>query len=155
MEFAYQKDTPLMKLRIMLTALALTLIAAPASADEVWSLPSGNQLVYDRDVGDTAVLTYVPEQGDGRGQIFVVGLAGQYEGRGSYQAYWVENDDAGAACPAALTDAEGNTWRRWGIATISFQRATFPSRITIARGECLNAPSGRITARPVVGAGVR
>jgi hypothetical protein len=155
MEFAYQKDTPLMKLRIMLTALALTLIAAPASADEVWSLPSGNQLVYDRDVGDTAVLTYVPEQGDGRGQIFVVGLAGQYEGRGAYQAYWVENDDAGAACPAALTDAEGNTWRRWGIATISFQRATFPSRITIARGECLNAPSGRITARPVVGAGVR
>jgi hypothetical protein len=145
-----------MKSRILATAVAfVTTLAAPAAADEVWSLPSGNQVIYDRDVGSTAVLTYTPEQGLGRGQIFVVGLAGQYEGRGRYQAYWVENDDAGVACPAALTDAEGNSWRRWGLATVTFQRPGFPSAITISRGECLHAPSGRVTARPVVGAGVR
>jgi hypothetical protein len=145
-----------MKSRLFAAAVALAAsLAAPAAADEVWSLPSGNQVIYDRDVGNTAVLTYTPEQGAGRGQIFVVGMAGQVEGRGRYQAYWVENDDAGAACPAALTDAEGNSWRRWGLATVTFQRPGFPSAITISRGECLTAPAGRVMARPVVGAGVR
>lgn len=145
-----------MKSRLFAAAAAFTaMLATPVAADEVWSLPSGNQLIYDRDAGNTAVLTYTPEQGLGRGQIFVVGLAGQYEGRGRYQAYWVENDDAGAACPAALTDAEGNTWRRWGLATVAFQRPGFPSAITISRGDCLGAPTGRVRAQPVVGAGVR
>lgn len=146
----------LMKSRMLAAAIAFTALSvAPAGADEVWSLPSGNQVVYDRDVGATAVLTYTPEQGSGRGQIFVVGLGGQYEGRGRYQAYWVEDGGAGAACPALLTDAEGNAWRRWGLATVTFQRPGFPSPITISRGECLSAPSGRVTARPVVGARVR
>jgi hypothetical protein len=136
-------------------SLALAAISAPARADEVWSLPSGNQLVYDRDVGNVAVLTYRAEQGMQQGQIFVVGLGGQSSGRSHYQAYWVEADDAGAACPAAIVDAEGHTWHRWGLATIAFASPGFPSRINISRGECLSAPSGRIVARPVVGAGVR
>lgn len=145
-----------MKIRLVAAAAAFAaLLAAPARADEVWSLPSGSQLVYDRDVGDTAVLTYRPEQGLGRGQIFVVGMAGQVEGRGRYQAYWVEDGDAGPACPAVLTDAEGNAWRRWGLATVIFQRPGFPSAITISRGQCLGAPTGRVRAQPVVGAGVR
>lgn len=137
-------------------ALALGALIAPAAiADEVWSLPSGNQLVYDRDAGSVAVLTYRAEQGLQQGQIFVVGLGGVSEGRGRYQAYWVEADDAGPACPAAIVDAEGHTWHRWGLATVAFASRTFPSRITISRGECLSAPHGSINARPVVGAGVR
>lgn len=137
------------------TLLLFAGLAAPALADEVWSLPSGNQLIYDRDVGATAVLTYRAEQGAHQGQIFVVGLGGQSSGRSHYQAYWVEADDAGATCPAAIVDAEGHTWHRWGLATIAFARPGFPSSITISRGECLNAPTGHINARPVVGAGVR
>lgn len=138
------------------TAAAVgVLMSTAASADEVWSLPSGNQLVYDRDVGNVAVLTYRAEQGLANGQIFVVGLAGQTEGRGTYEAYWVEADDAGSACAASIVDAEGHTWRRWGLASVRFARPTFPSRVSISRGECLTAPSGRVTARPVVGAGVR
>jgi len=145
-----------MNIRTLVSALAFAAcIAAPAAADEVWSLPSGNQVVYDRDVDNVAVLTYRPEQGAGRGQIFVVGLGGQSDHRSHYQAYWVEDDDAGAACPAALTDAEGHVWHRWGLATVAFQKPDFPSAITIARGECLSGPSGGVTARPVVGAGVR
>lgn len=137
-------------------ALALgALIAPTAMADEVWSLPSGNQLVYDRDVGNVAVLTYRAAQGLQQGQIFVVGLGGVSEGRTHYQAYWVEADDAGPACPAAIVDAEGHTWHRWGLATLSFASRTFPSRITLSRGECLAAPHGSVTGRPVVGAGVR
>jgi hypothetical protein len=122
-------------------AAALALAPAPASADEVWAFPSGNQLTYDRDVGEVAVLTYRAEQGLELGQIFVVGLGGQYEGRSTYQAYWV--------------DAEGRTWRRWGIAHVRFANPSFPSRLTLSRGVCLSAPSERVTARPVVGAGAR
>lgn len=147
-----------MKFRDVGFAVALAasaLISTAAHADEVWSLPSGNQLVYDRDVGNVAVLTYRAEQGSADGQIFVVGLGGRYEGRAAYQAYWVEADDAGPACAASIVDAEGRTWRRWGLASVRFASPTFPSRVTISRGECLTAPSGRITARPVVGAGVR
>lgn len=147
-----------MKARLLTVVASLAvgmLFSTPASADEVWVLPSGNQLTYDRDVGDVAVLTYRPEQGVEAGQIFVVGLGGHYEGRSRYEAYWVEAEDAGPACPAALVDAEGRTWRRWGLATVSFASPNFPSRLTLSRGECLSAPSGRVTARPVVGAGVR
>lgn len=135
--------------------LAAALLPGAAFADEVWSLPSGNQVVYDRDVGNTAVMTYRPEQGLADGQIFIVGLVGQFENRTSYQGYWVEADDAGDACPASIVDAEGNTWRRWGLVTVRFARRTFPSRITITRGECLAAPTVRVTAQPVIGAGVR
>ena len=142
-------------LSIAAACVAAALLPTTASADEVWSLPSGNQLVYDRDVGATAVLTYRAEQGLSPGQIFVVGLGGQYEGRTRYQGYWVEADDAGDACAASIVDAEGRTWRRWGLTTVQFQRPTFPSRVTITRGECLSAPAGRVTAQPVVGAGVR
>ena len=145
-----------MKLKTLLIAGALACIATAATADEVWVMPSGNQLTYDRDVGETAVLTYRPEQGLGSGQIFVVGLGGHSDGRGTYQAYWVENDDAGPACPAAIVDAEGKTWHRWGLAIVAFAKPGFPSPITVTRGTCLGAPSGHaITARPVVGAGVR
>ena len=145
-----------MKAFTLVSALALACLAAtPASADEVWSLPSGNQIVYERDAGDVAVLSYKPEQGMGKGLIFVMGLGGKYEGRGRFQAYWTEDDDAGAACPVALTDGEGKTWHRWGLATIRFRKPSFPSSIVIARGECLAAPHGHTRARPVIGAGVR
>jgi hypothetical protein len=141
----------------VLTLLAATL-ATPggAHADEVWSLPSGNQIVYDRDSGDTAILTYTPEQGLEKGQIFVVGLAGAMtRSRQPYQAFWTEADDAGPTCRVAITDVEGRSWKRWGLATVTFARADFPSRITIARGECLGVPGRGVVARPVVGAGVR
>lgn len=139
--------------------LAVAVVAgfglADAKADEVWVLPSGNQLVYDRDVNDTAVLTYKPEQGLGTGQIFVVGLGGQTEGRGAYQGYWVEGEDAGPACPAALVDAEGKKWARWGLAAVRFTSPGFPSRIEVTRGECLQGLGAKVVAKPVVGAGVR
>ena len=132
------------------------LLPSAALADEVWVMPSGNQLVYDRDIGDTAVLTYTPEQGMAKGQIFVVGLGGKYDGRGEFDGYWVEEDDAGAHCAAGLIDAQGKPWRRWGLAHVSFEKKSFPSRLTVTRGECLKGAVGKpVTAKPVVGAGVR
>jgi hypothetical protein len=139
---------------IAIAAICLA-FAASASADEVWVLPSGNQITYDRDVGDVAVLTYRAEQGLDSGQIFVPGLGGLYEGRGAYQGYWVEADDAGPHCAAALTDAEGRTWSRWGSAHVTFDKPGFPSGIKIKRGDCFSADTQRVSAKPVVGAGVR
>jgi len=139
---------------LALAAFALT-IALAAFADEVWSLPSGNQVVYDRDTGDTAVLSYMPEQGLGKGWIFVPGLAGVYEGRGTYQGYWVEPAEAGTACPAALIDAEGTAWTRWGTIEIKFARPTFPSIIKIKQGSCFGPAKTRLTAKPVIGAGLQ
>lgn len=129
--------------------------APKAMADEVWSLPSGNQIVYERDAGETAVLSYRAEQGLSPGLIFVVGLGGQYEERGAYQAYWTEADDAGPACPAKLVDAEGKTWKRWGVAEVRFEKKDFPSAIRVRRGECFAALGAPVLAKPVVGAGVR
>ena len=138
-------------------ALAALALAAPlaAFADEVWSLPSGNQVVYDRDSGDTAILSYMPEQGLEKGWVFVPGLAGVYEGRGTYQGYWVEPADAGPACPAALIDAEGTAWARWGAVEIKFAKPTFPSKITIRRGSCFGPTKTKLTAKPVIGAGLQ
>lgn len=36
-----------------------------------------------------------------------------------------------------------------------FANPSFPSRLTLSRSGSLSAPSERVTARPVVGAGVR
>lgn len=141
------------------TLAALAFAAAlplAALADEVWSLPSGNQLVYDRDAETTAVLSYKPEQGLDNGWIFLPGLAGVYEGRSSYKGYWVEADSAGEPCPAALIDAEGNTWNRWGLIEVKFVKPDFPSKLKITRGTCLDGFTGKaLTAKPVVGAGIR
>ena len=141
--------------RTLAAALALAATPLAALADEVWALPSGNQIVYDRDSGQMAVLSYKAEQGLESGWIFVPGLAGVYEGRTSYQGYWVEAADAGAACPADLVDAEGNTWSRWGLIEIKFAKPTFPSKITIKRGTCFGPAKDKLTAKPVVGAGLQ
>lgn len=44
-------------IRALTAAALLASIALAASADEVWSLPSGNQIVYERDAGATAILS--------------------------------------------------------------------------------------------------
>lgn len=89
------------------------------------------------------------------GYIFVPGLGGYYSGRSAYRGYWVEAADAGPVCAASLVDAEGKTWQRWGIAEVKFQKPDFPSSITLKRGDCFGAAKQKITARPVVGAGIQ
>ena len=140
-----------------LAALALaTALPLAALADEVWSLPSGNQIVYENEVSTTAIFSYKPEQGLETGWIFLPGLAGAYEGRGTYKGYWVESADAGEACPANIVDAEGNTWGRWGLIEVKFVKPDFPSKLKITRGTCLDGfTSKTITAKPVIGAGIQ
>jgi len=64
-------------IRALITAALIAAAPLAAMADEVWSLPSGNQIVYERDAGSTAILSYKPEVGLEAGYIFVPGLGGQ------------------------------------------------------------------------------
>jgi hypothetical protein len=145
------------KLMAMTTGLACGLacgLAAPAFADEVWVTRAGNQIVYDRDAGSTAIWTYVPEQGLAKGQIFLSGFAGAESRAGGFEGIWVEEDDAGPACAFSIVDAEGRAWKRWGIVRVKFAKPTFPSAITLTRGACLSDPKTKVQAKPVIGAGL-
>jgi hypothetical protein len=144
-----------MRIRMMCAVLVALAAIAPAGADEVWVTRAGHQIVYDRDAGTTAVLTYVAEQGLAKGQIFVAGLAGAEARTGTFQGIWVEADDAGPACLFSIVDAEGKTWARWGIARVNFVKPSFPSAIRITRGTCLEDAKTVVKAKPVVGAGLK
>lgn len=140
------------------TLIAAALMAAAplaAVADEVWSLPSGNHVTYLSDEGDTAVFGYTPVMGVEQSYIFVPGLAGNYDNRGTYRGYWVEPTYAGKTCPATLIAPNGVPWERWGIVEVKFQKKGFPSKVTLTRGDCFNTPKEKIVLKPVVGAGLQ
>ena len=143
----------------MFRTLAVAAIAAPlplaALADEVWALPSGNQITYLSDEGDTAVLGYTPVMGVEQSYIFVPGLAGNTDNRGTFTGYWVEPVYVGKSCPAALVAPNGVVWERWGIVELKFAKPGFPSKITMKRGDCFAAPTEKIKLKPVVGAGLQ
>jgi hypothetical protein len=140
------------------TLIAAALLAAAplaALADEVWTLPSGNQVEYLRDDGTTAVLAYSPVMGVEQSYIFVPGLGGNTDNRTTFTGYWVEPTYVGKTCPAAIAAPDGMLWDRWGIVEMKFQKKGFPSKITMKRGDCFAAPKEKILLKPVVGAGLQ
>ena len=141
--------------RSFAAAILAAALALPALADEVWALPSGNQVTYLSDEGDTAVLGYTPVMGVEQSYIFVPGLAGNYDNRGTFTGYWVEPAYVGKTCPAALVAPGGVVWDRWGIVELKFHKKGFPSKITMKRGDCFAAPAEKILLKPVVGAGLQ
>jgi hypothetical protein len=72
--------------RTLAAAAIAAVLALPALADEVWALPSGNQITYLSDEGTTAVLGYTPVIGVEQSYIFVPGLGGNYDNRGTLPA---------------------------------------------------------------------
>lgn len=140
------------------TLIAAALMAAAplaAFADEVWALPSGNLVTYLSDEGDTAILGYTPVLGEEQSYIFVPGLGGNYDNRGTYTGYWVEPTYVGKSCRVSINTPDGRTWDRWGSMEIKFQKKGFPSKITMKRGDCFGAPTEKIVLKPVVGAGLQ
>ncbi|MFN7178255.1 hypothetical protein [Hyphomonas sp.] len=141
--------------RTLIAAAILAAAPLAAAADEVWSLPSGNQVVYLRDDGTTAVLAYTPVMGVEQSYIFVPGLGGNYEDRGTFTGYWVEPVYVGKSCPVPIIASDGMQWDRWGAVEVKFHKKGFPSKITLKRGECFGAPKEKIKLKPVVGAGLQ
>ncbi len=141
--------------RPLAAAALAAALALPALADEIWSLPSGNQVVYLRDEGTTAVFGYTPVMGVEQSYIFVPGLGGNTGDRGTYTGYWVEPVYVGKSCPAPILAPDGMQWDRWGAVEVKFHSKGFPSKITLKRGECFGTPKEKIKLKPVVGAGLQ
>jgi hypothetical protein len=141
--------------RTLITAALLAAAPLAAFADEVWTLPSGNQVTYLSDEGDTAIFGYTPVMGVEQSYIFVPGLGGNYENRGTYTGYWVEPTYVGKTCPVSINTPDGMAWQRWGVMEVRFHKKGFPSKITLKRGDCFGAPKEKILLKPVVGAGLQ
>lgn len=124
-----------MKSLVALLALSTALIATTADADEVWQSAWG-EVVYLTDVGTTAVLT-VPYATD-VAQIYIPGVAGNFNERGVHEGYWISNDDG--PCEAALTGPDGLSSTNWGRVTVAFDVPTFPTGFSVLWGMCMMDP---------------
>ena len=123
-------------MRAVLPILALALTtAAPALADEIWSTPFGDA-IYEADIGDTTIIT-VP-QTDGVMRVYLPGLAGNYDSRGTHTGYWIGNGEG--YCPAGLTGIDGTGSRQWGEVILAFDYAAYPTGWTLVVGDCFAPP---------------
>jgi len=139
----------------LLTAAAIALASATAHADEVWSTEIG-EVIYERDLDNgMAVLSYPMGYDDGmRGEAFIMGLAGVYEGRGRYDGIWVQAQmpDEPGLCPVAIAHPEtGEPMYNWGRVELIFVNARFPAQWVAQRGDCFDTPSDVLIGMPVTG----
>lgn len=142
-----------MKLVTTLIAGALA-IAAPATADEVWSTDIGD-VIYERDLETgAAVLSYPLGETAGRGLGYIDGLAGQYTGRGSYSGVWIEpSTDDNQLCAYAIANPEtGAPEYNWGRLEMIFVDPDFPGAWVIQRGACFETPNEYLVGKPMVAA---
>lgn len=128
-----------------------------ATADEQWT-SDGKTIIYELDEGDMAVLSV-----DGT-TIYIEGLAGVYQDRGTYGGIWmldeapmVENE-AGELVPAEgcgfsmlRPGKSGETSEYWGQVEITFIDANFPSVWIGYFGDCFDPLSDTMIARPIAG----
>ena len=116
----------------MKAALALVFLAAPALADEAW-MTDGGIVYYQADVGNAAVLS-IPYGENDMAFVYVEGLPGAMESRGTHAGYWIGPGEG--PCTAMLTGPDGYGSTNWGWATIEFDAKVFPSGFTAFMGEC-------------------
>lgn len=130
-------------------ALAVGLVA---TADEVWTTEIGD-VVYERDIETGAAVFSWPLDSDGlRGEAFIDGLAGVFEGRFSYAGIWIEPQlNPGRTCAHAIAHPEtGTPEYNWGQLEIIFVDSDFPSAWVMKRGFCFEDPSQFLVGKPIV-----
>ena len=126
--------------------IAVALFAGtPAMADEVWSTEEYD-VVYQEDRGQTAVWTYGAEET--QGTIFIDGLAGVYEDRGTYTGYWVQPTSS-RRCDTFREGADGKPTYHWGRFEIEFIDSDFPSRWQAKFGLCDGEPRITLNGTPM------
>lgn len=133
-------------MRISLFAAALALLPVTAVADEAWDTIAG-QIIYEEDLGLVAVFSFpyaavfpgeVPEFAQDRATLYFPGLGGNFDRRSIHDGYWIVQ--GAPACSATLTTANGVSSQRWGRARVIFDRAAFPTDLTILLGSCMDEP---------------
>lgn len=132
--------------KAILTA-ALCALPLTATADEAWDTPAG-QIIYQQDLGLMAVLSFpyaaaypgqVPEFAQGDATVYFPGLGGNFDNRSIHDGYWIIQ--GAPACSATLTTANGVSSQRWGRAQVIFDRAAFPTSLTLLVGSCMDEPT--------------
>lgn len=129
----------------MRLALALSLLAAPALADEVWTTEYGD-IIYEQDTADFNAVFSVPAvafnglaKPEERGEVTIYGLAGNVSDRyGLFEGYWTAPGEP--MCDTALLARGGKASRSWGRVQIVFDRPAFPSGFTMLFGTCFWDP---------------
>ena len=131
-----------------LAVAALLGLSTVAVADEIWDTNSG-RVVYEAEMGPTAVWTYGSQQEPG--VIYILGLAKVYENRGSYAGYWAK-DTAKQACETERPGIQGRMTKYWGRFNVRFIDKNFPSRWEATWSYCDGEDQEmKVTATPVVG----
>ncbi|QNL18362.1 hypothetical protein HXX25_02815 [Hyphobacterium sp. CCMP332] len=129
-----------MKYAIMAAALSVGFLGA-AVADEVWTDEFGNQVIYQSQIGSTAVFT-----GPEGETYFIENLAGNFsDRRGDFAGFWlVMPQDAGEEqydCASTRIAPDGRSSTYWGPVSIRFDRPAFPTGFTMTRGYCADLTS--------------
>ncbi len=128
----------------LLAIAACVGFAQEIKADEVWRTEEFNA-VYVEDKGDTAIWEY----GDGFGTVFLDGLAGEYEDRGTYYGYWVQATSS-KKCDTFREGANGQPTYHWGTVKVEFVDPDFPSRWKLSLGICDGERMIDLNGTPVI-----
>ena len=132
---------------VLAAVWGVTVISAPAAADEVWDSTYG-VVVYEEDVGDVAVWSYDGGPDHPGGAIFIDGLAGVFVGRGEYGGFWMADGEDDVACDQPATNVYGHQSVYWGYFDIQFLDPGFPSRWVADWSFCDGPPEGTWEGTP-------
>ena len=138
----------------LVAGAAALVMCLGAVADEVWSTVIGD-VIYEKDIGDVAVLSYPMDYPDTRGHVFIKGLGGNYDDRGHFSGYWSEPQMEEPLCDVTIIDGNGLETTNWGRVSITFLDSGFPSGWVALRGNCFGEPVDHLVGNPVVAPGVR
>ncbi|MDF0602667.1 hypothetical protein P1J78_18160 [Psychromarinibacter sp. C21-152] len=123
-------------MRFFLPAALAALLAplAPAHADETWRADTG-MIAYLAEEEGYAIFSFTTDQGY-PAKLYIPGLAGNYDSRGTHDAFWI--GEGAATCPADLGYGEAITGN-WGQARLLFDEPAFPTSFTLLMGDCFGA----------------
>ncbi|MEE2526767.1 hypothetical protein V0U79_10330 [Hyphobacterium sp. HN65] len=124
-------------MKCSLAAAALAAVtASSALADEVWTDPFGDRLIYSSETGTIAV--FQAPHGE---WIYVEALAGNYSDRtGTFTGYWMipegDADEEMFSCASQRSFPGSGPTHYWGPIEIDFDQPGFPTALTLRRGFC-------------------
>lgn len=122
-----------------LAALLAAPFCAPAAADEVWSGDWG-RVIWETDIGITAVLLAEGAAGTAPRRLYVEGLTLDMSGRRTtYSGIWTATTGDGG-CELSIVDpVSQQPTPHWGTFSITFVERAFPSAWAGVWGDCTDA----------------
>jgi hypothetical protein len=118
------------------SVFTLFAITAPAVvlADEVWFSEQFGEIVYEKDIGDTAVFSIPGSHPGSQVFMYLPGLAAKLSDRGLHNGYWIESAPGG--CDSERTGADGLASDAWGDLQVEFDEPSYPTGFVVRLGSC-------------------